>query len=46
MRQDANDDKPEINQRNKPTFNSIDENIVDLKNKLDSEDSYLFAAYK
>ena len=33
-------------ERNKPTFNSIDENIVDLKNKLDSEDSFLFAAYK
>ena len=33
-------------ERNKLTFNSIDENIVDLKNKLDSEDSYLFAAYK
>ena len=46
IRQNANDDKPEMNQRNKPTFNSIEENIVDLKKKLDCEDPYLFAAYK
>ena len=44
MRQNENDVKPEMRERNKPTFNSIDENIVDLKNN--SEDSFLFAAYK